>query len=33
MRPLNNVPNFVNYNFENKENDSNNHWLFDLTEV
>jgi len=33
MRPLNNVPNFVNYNFENKENDSNNHWLFDLTEA
>ena len=33
MRPLNNIPNFVNYNFENKEEDSNNRWLFDLTEA
>ena len=32
MRPLNNLPNFINYNFENKE-ESNNHWLFDLTEA
>ena len=32
MRPMNNIPNFVNYNFENKE-ESKNHWLFDLTEA
>jgi hypothetical protein len=30
MKPLNNIPNFVNYNFENKEENSNNSWLFDL---
>ena len=32
MKPMNNIPNFVNYNFENNEPESNNHWLFDLTE-
>ena len=30
MKPLNNIPDFVKYNFENKEEDSNNSWLFDL---
>lgn len=33
MKPMNNIPNFVNYNFENNEGESNNHWLFELTEA
>ena len=30
MRPLNNIPDFIKYNFESKNNTSKNSWLFDL---
>ena len=30
MRPLINIPTFVKYNFESKEHESDNAWLFDL---
>ena len=30
MRPLNNIPDFIKYNFESKTHNSNNSWLFDL---
>ena len=30
MRPFNNVPDFIKYNFENKDETSKNSWLFDL---
>lgn len=30
MRPLNNIPDFIKYNFESKSHKSNNSWLFDL---
>ena len=31
MKPINNLPDFIKYNFENKNETSNNSWLFDLT--
>ena len=33
MKPMNNIPDFIKYNFESKELDTKNHWLFDLTEA
>ncbi len=32
MRPLNNIPDFIKYNFEAKGSDTS-HWLFDVTEA
>ena len=32
MKPLNNIPDFIKYNFESKGSDKN-HWLFDVTEA
>jgi len=32
MKPLNNIPDFIKYNFESKGGDQNN-WLFDVTEA
>lgn len=32
MKPLNNIPDFIKYNFESKGSD-NSHWLFDVTEA
>jgi hypothetical protein len=31
MKPMNNIPDFIKYNFENKSESSNNSWLFDLS--
>jgi len=30
MKPMNNIPNFIKFNFETKQEESNNSWLFDL---